>query len=90
MIKRRTSPKRPLIAAFAMACLSIGYALGYRGRYNPAVASLSLGESVRLFVMVLSAAFIIFYPLQMLGVQMGWLGGKEEEPIHPPETTRGK
>jgi hypothetical protein len=79
MITNRTSPKKPLIAAFAMACLSVLYALGFRGRYHPSVAPLSFYESARLFVIVLSVSFVIFYPLRMLGVHMGPIGGKEDD-----------
>ena len=79
MVKNRASPKKPLIAAFAVACLSMLYAVGYRGKYNPSASPLSFGEAFRLFVMVMSSAFIAFYLLRLLGVQMGWLGEKEEE-----------
>ena len=71
MVKNRTSPKKPLIAAFTVACLSMLFAVGYRGKFKPSEASLGLNESIRLFVFVLAGGFIVFYLLRLLGVQMG-------------------
>ena len=90
MIKNRTSPKKPLIAALGVACLSIFHSLGYRGKYRPSVAPLSLEEAVLLFLVVFFCAFVVFYPLRMLGVRMGAWGGKEEEADPDRQrTTRG-
>jgi len=89
-MKKRLSPKKPLLAALGLACLSVLFSMGYRGKYRPAGASVGFPEGARVFVMVLSGSFVVLYPLRMLGVHMGPWGGKEEEPIQPSETTRGK
>lgn len=79
-MKNRLSPKKPLLAALGLACLSVLFSLGYRGKYHPGASALSLAEGARVFVLVLSGSFIVLYPLRMLGVQIGPWGGKEEEP----------
>lgn len=89
MLKNRTSPKRPLIAALIAACLSMLFAAGYRGKYKPAVSAAPFEEFVLIFVIVFIAAFVVFYVLRLLGVHISF-GGREEEPIQPAQPTRGK
>jgi hypothetical protein len=40
--------------------------------------SLTFGEGVWLFVVVLTGSFIVLYPLRVLGVHMGPFGGRED------------
>ena len=68
IVKNRTSPKKPLIAALLVACISVPYCLGYRGKFRLSAESLDFASSARVFLFVTGASFIVFYPLRILGV----------------------
>jgi hypothetical protein len=85
MVRNRTSPKKPLIAALGISCLSLLHAFGYRGKLHPAAEPLGVGETVALFVAVFIVAFPLCYLLRMLGVHMGAWGGKEHDALRNPK-----
>ena len=87
-LANRTSPKQPLYAAIGIACLSIPYAAGFRGRYPVQAAALSVGQGVVLFLVVFAIAFPVCYGLRLLGVHMGRWGGREEDT--PPPKSDGE
>jgi hypothetical protein len=83
-VENRFSPNRPLIAAALFTGLAGGmYAYGYRGRYKADATSMDFGMAVRFLILMAAGSFVLFYLLRILGVEIGWMGGRETQKKKP-------
>src|SRR5690606_40214387 len=90
MIQKRTSPKKPLLAALGLACISIPYSLGYNGKYHIFSGPSSFTEATVSFVAIFIVTFPVCYLLRILGVHMGPWGGPESDPAPAPRKSKNK
>jgi hypothetical protein len=70
MLQNPDSPKKPLLYALMVACFSVPYALGYRGKHHQSVTPLSFVAGFKIFAVVFAIAFVVFFVLRMLGVPL--------------------